>query len=199
MSTPTDLKRLFSSNLRIKVLSHFFFHPGESFHVRHLASLLDEPAGTLTRELTNLAEVGILHLEPVGNQKRFSINRRHPFIDDLRNIFLKTTGASSELKSLFQTLPGVEIAFIFGSYVTGEASATSDLDVMVVGKVSDREIAPLVAIVERRLSRPVNYVLYPRHEIGSRLGKVGDFINEVFRGPNILLKGSNDDPLFGTD
>ncbi len=39
---PLTLKYLFSGKLRVKVLSHFFFHPGEDFHVRQLATELGD-------------------------------------------------------------------------------------------------------------------------------------------------------------
>lgn len=58
-TVPLTLKCLFSSELRVKVLSHFFFHPGEDFHIRRLASVLKEPPGTLARELSHLEKAGI--------------------------------------------------------------------------------------------------------------------------------------------
>ena len=67
------LKRLFSSRLRVSVLSHFFMNPGESFHIRSLATILSESAGNLARELNNLEEVGLLQSRAVGNQKHFSV------------------------------------------------------------------------------------------------------------------------------
>ncbi len=55
-SVPLTLKHLFSSKLRVKVLSHFFFHPGEAFHVRRLAAEVQESAGSVARELAHLEE-----------------------------------------------------------------------------------------------------------------------------------------------
>lgn len=197
VTVPVILKRLFSSKLRLRILSHFFFHPGESFYVRRLASELNEPVGTVGRELANLEQAGIVSFQHVGNQKHFSINKDCPIIEDLRNIFLKTSGAGTELQYALKKMPGVELVFIHGSYVKGDASAASDIDLMIVGKTSDRKLAPAVSRVERRLKREINYSYFTRGEVEKQLGKKGGFIHEVFSGPKIILIGNKDDGLFG--
>ena len=193
---PAILKALFSSKLRIKVLEHFFFHPGEEFYVRRLASNLDEPVGSVARELAGLECAGILVSRRVGNQRHYGLNANCPILEDLRNIFLKTAGASEELRRALEQVAGVELAFLYGSYASGEAHAGSDLDLMVIGDVSDRDLAPPVARVERRLMREVNYTICPRDEAEKRLGQKGDFIHEVLTGPRVLLIGNEGDELF---
>lgn len=190
------LKHLFSSTLRVKVLEHFFFHPGEEWYVRQLASALTEPAGTVARELSHLEETGILSSRRVGNQRHYRLRGDCLILDELRGIFLKTSGASAELRSTLANLSGVELAFLYGSYASGEAHATSDLDLMVVGNVTDREMAPAVARLERHLKREINYTLYARREVEERIGRTGDFVDEVFPGARIVLIGSEDDELF---
>ena len=195
---PITLKHLFCSKLRVKILSHFFFHPQEEFHVRRLASELDEPVGNVARELSHLEKAGILSCRPVGNQKHYSPRQDCPILEDLRSMFLKTSGASAEIQASLANLPGLELAFVYGSYASGEANASSDIDLMLVGGASDRDIAPVVAGVERRLKREINYTLYTRQEVQRRLGKKGDFIHEVFSGPRIVLIGTANDGLFRT-
>ncbi len=192
------LKQLFSSKIRVKILSHFFFHPGEDFHVRRVASLIAEPAGVVGRELGHLEEGGILKSRRVGNQKRYAVQTDSPIIDDLRNIFIKTTGAGAELKATLEKTKGIELAFIFGSYASGEAGEKSDLDLMVIGDVPDRELAGTVSQIEQRLEREINYSIYPRGEVEIRIGREGDFLHEVFSGPVILLIGEKSDRLFQT-
>lgn len=195
---PTEahiLKRLFSSKLRVSVLSYFFMHPGESFHVRSLANLLDESAGNLARELSNLEEAGLLQSTAVGNQKHYSLKEDSPIHDDLRNLFLKTVGAGGAIRDLLRLLDGIELAFLFGSFASGDANTSSDIDVMIIGDISDRELAPLMAKLEDRLHREINYVIYERHEAEERIQEEGDFIFEVFRGPRIMLIGHSDDEL----
>ncbi len=196
MSTEAQiLKRLFSSKLRVSVLSHFFMNPGESFHVRSLATLLGESAGNLARELNNLEEAGLVQSRAVGNQKHFSLREDSPIHEDLRNLFLKTVGAGGEIRDLLSHLDGIELAFLFGSFASGEANGSSDIDVMIIGEIDDRELAPLIAELEGRLHREINYMIYSREEAERRIEQDGDFVHEVFRGPRIILIGQSDDGL----
>lgn len=192
---PLTLKYLFSSKLRVRVLSHFFFHPGEDFYIRHMASIIKEPPGTLTRELSHLEKAGILKHELIGKQKHYSLRKDSPIIFDLRSIFLKTSGAGAELKAALGKIPDIELAFIYGSYASGESAATSDIDLMIIGEATDREVAPAVAHIERRLNREINYTIYTRSETEKRLGQKGDFVHEVLSGPRIMLIGKADDRL----
>jgi len=192
------LKTLFSSGLRVRALSHFFLHPGEEFHVRGLAAALGESSGNLTRELSNLEQAGLLRSRAVGNQKHYSLLSECPIHDDLRNIVLKMTGAGEELRKALLKLPGIEIAFIHGSFAAGDAHAESDIDVMIIGDVGDRELAPLAAKVEKKLRREVNYTTFTREEAEKRIGKKGDFVHESFSGARALLIGDPNDGLFRT-
>jgi predicted nucleotidyltransferase len=197
-AVPPILKGLFSSSLRVKVLSHFYSHPGETFHIRGIAEMLAEPAGTVARELKHLKRTGLLTSRAVGNQKHYSLQEDLPIAEELARIFLKTTGVGAELRAVLSRLARVELAFIYGSFASGDAHANSDFDVMVVGNVSNRELAPVIARVERRLDREVNYTLFKRTEIEKRLGREGDFVQEVFGGPKILLIGDMGDGLLAT-
>lgn len=190
------LKRLFSSKLRVKVLSHLFFHPGEAFHVRRLAAELHESPGSVARELAHLQEAGLVSSRAVGNQKPYTLREDNPIYGDLRNIFVKTSGAGAELRSALEKIPAVELAFIYGSYATGQAHAASDIDLMVIGDASDRELAPAIARIERSLKRQINYTLCTRGDAEKKLGKKGEFVHEVLAGPRILLIGRADDGLF---
>lgn len=192
------LKALFSSDTRIKVLSHFFLHPGESFYLRQIEKLLEIPGGQLRRELLNLEGIRLLVSRREGNQKRYSINRDFPLYDELKNIFLKTTGAGDIIGESLSRIEGIELAFIYGSFAKGEEHPGSDIDVMVVGDVPDREVSRAISSAEKRLHRTVNYSLYERKEVNARLDKKDDFIMTVFREPHIILLGSKNDELFRT-
>jgi predicted nucleotidyltransferase len=163
-----------------------------------MASAVDEPAGTVGRELANLESVGIIVSAKVGNQKHYSIDERSPICGELRNLFLKTSGVGAAIRSEIERLEGLEIVFIYGSFASGEAHAASDIDLMIVGDIPDKSLAPAMARTERNLGRVINYTLYRRGEVEDRLGHEGDFINEVFTGPKIILIGSADDRLLRT-
>jgi len=199
LAVPETLSRLFSSSLRIKILHGLFSHPGESFHIARMAALLDDYPATVSRELSNLAEAGLLVSSQIGNQKHFVLASDSPILEELRRIFIKITGVGAELISALDGVDGLELAFLYGSEAKGTAGPGSDVDLMVVGSVSDRALSETIVTVELRLMREINFSLYTRGEVRARLGTEGDFVYEVFNGPRILLIGTGDDRLFQTD
>jgi len=196
LSSPVVLKRLFSSGLRVKLLSHYFLHPGERFHIRGLASALSESAGNVARELANLEKAGLVVSAAVGNQKHYAIDTHHPAIDGLRSILIKTVAVGDQVRAILKPFKDIELAFIYGSFASGEAGPESDIDLMIIGNVSEHELVPVLRTLEKNLSRDVNCTIYSRREVAKRIGIEGDFVHEVFAGPKSLLVGSPDDGLF---
>lgn len=199
LKSSSTLKALFSSGTRIKVLSHFFLHPRESYYLRQLEKLLEIPVGQLGRELINLETIQLLTSSLEGNQKRYVINQEFPFYDELRSIFLKTTSVGDVVRDSLSSLEGIELAFIYGSFAKAEEHPGSDIDIMVVGDASDREVNRAISAIERKLKRTVNYSLYERREVRDRLKKKDNFILAVFKEPHIVLLGSGNDGLFRVD
>ncbi len=95
VAVPETLSRLFASSLRIKILHCLLSHPGQSFHIAHVASLLDDYSATVSRELANLAQAGLLTSFHIGNQKHYTLDLESPILEDLRRIFSKTMGTLS--------------------------------------------------------------------------------------------------------
>jgi predicted nucleotidyltransferase len=84
-------------------------------------------------------------------------------------------------------LPGIEEAFLYGSYARGDERATSDLDLMIVGSVDQEALSEQITNAERDLGRDVNPTTYDRDEL-ERLRREGDlFVESVWRGPRIQL------------
>ncbi len=78
---------------RYRVLSLLLLRPGDRFHVRMIARLTGVPAGSLHRELRQLAEAGLLVAERSGNQVLYSANESSSIFGELSAILDKTAGA----------------------------------------------------------------------------------------------------------
>ena len=63
------LQKLFSSKLRVDLLSLFFGRPDEEFYVREIEKILQEDVGNISRELKNLEGIGLL----VSKRREFGI------------------------------------------------------------------------------------------------------------------------------
>ena len=190
------LKALLGSTGRAKLLAHFFLHPGEAFHVRELARLLDESPGSLLRDLRRLEAIRLLQTEHVGNQIRYSLDQKHSLYKDLQRMILKTAAVDAVLHEALKPVGGIELAVLYGSFAKGKATSRSDLDLMIIGDIPDRTIAPVIAKAEEFLGREVSYTRYPREEAREKIKRRSSFVRNVLAGPSILVLGHSDDELF---
>ena len=108
---------------------------------------------------------------------------------------LKTRGleASAVQLGIMDGLPGIELAFIFGSQAAGVAGAASDVDLLVVGSAGLRALAPRLRPVASALGREVNPHVLSR-ETFSEKARTGDaFIASVLAAPKLWIVGGADE------
>ena len=90
-------------------------------------------------------------------------------------------------------LAGVRLAVVFGSQASGTAGAASDVDLLVVGSVGLRALAPRLRPVAAALGRELNpHVLAP--DTLSAKARSGDaFVTTVLAGPKLWIIGGADE------
>jgi predicted nucleotidyltransferase len=183
------LATLFSSHVRAKVLADFFLSPGEKHNAWELSQRLGKNYSAVWKELVRLEGLGILTSEQRGNSKDYQVNEACPIAPELRSIVLKTEGAGVVIKEKLQDMEGVKEAFIFGSYASGEADASSDLDLMIIGEINLDQLSPVISDLERELNRPINYIIYTEDEWNQKSALKDPFWENVARAPKIMLIG----------
>lgn len=184
------LPYLFTSSLRRRLLAHYFTHPDEKYYVREAASLLGLDPGNLSKELKRLAREGLFVEEQKGRIKFYRLNSDYPLFNEMKQIIFKTEGVEGSLRSLVNSFPEIQAAFIYGSYAQGKESASSDVDLMVVGAPDRKHFTSRIRDLEERLQREINFTLYLGDEFEKKSRQKGGFLALVKAGPKILLKGS---------
>lgn len=190
-ANPIDL--LFSSYRR-QVLGLLLLRPDDSLHVREISRLTGVPAGSLHRELRALTEAGLLLREPMGNQVRYRANRGCLIYPELAEVFRKTAGLADLLREALAPLAGrITAAFVFGSLARGAETATSDVDVFVVGEVSFAEVVAALSPLRERLGREVNPVVMTPEDFAGQRAARERFVERVMQEPKLFLRGTKDD------
>jgi predicted nucleotidyltransferase len=185
------LETLLGSKLRAKVLGWLFSHPDERYFVRQLTTLVKEDSTNVSRELDRLEKTGILITTTEGKQKYYQANRESPFFDELHGLIVKTTGVADVLRSALVPAQGqVKVAFIFGSIASGNERRRSDIDVMVVGKISFEKVVSLLSPAEEKLRREVNPIVYPVAEFKKKVKEDHHFVKTVLEDEKIFLIGN---------
>lgn len=187
------LQKLFSSRVRVEILSTFLMNPERKLYVREVARLTGEDYKNVSMELRNLEEIGLLSSRNEGNLKYFSLNKAFVIYEELKSIFMKTKGAVGILREAVSTKRDIDYAFIYGSFATEEERAESDIDLMVIGRISLEEVLALIRGPEEKLSREINVSLYDLQEIRKRVKDHDPFIMEVLGGSKIMLIGDENE------
>ena len=192
---PTSaLTELLFSRYRRQVLGLLLLRPDERFHVREIARLTGLPAGTLHRELRQLAKAGLLLRDTVGNQVHYRANKECPIFEELAGIFRKTTGLADVLREALRPLgKEVEVAFIFGSVAQGKERENSDIDLFIIGEADFADAVQALVKAQEKLGREVNPVVMSRAQTAEKVASADRFILRIFEEPKIYLIGGADD------
>jgi predicted nucleotidyltransferase len=188
------LNALFRSKLRTKALAWLLSHPDERYFIRQLESILGEDATNLSRELARLEALGILTSRTEGRQKYYQANTDSAIFPELKAIVLKTIGLADVLREvLAQLSEHIDVALVYGSSATGDLTADSDVDVLVVGEVDEMDLHRAATEAEKRLSRPINYTLMRRSEFKRRSRQKTGFLSRILAGKKIQIIGNPDE------
>jgi predicted nucleotidyltransferase len=191
---PTDLGTLFFGAYRRQVLGLLLLHPDESFHLREIARATNTQPGTLRRELTQLADAGVLSREKVGNLVRYRADSACPIFDELRGILKKTAGVADVLRAALAPLSDkISVAFVYGSVASGTERRTSDIDVMVVGSASFEEVVGALHASQEELRREISPTVFSAAEFKKKAAEKGAFVARVLKEPKLFIQGTEHD------
>lgn len=190
----SKLAELLFKDYRRRVLGLLLLNPDKAYHVREIARLTKTVAGTLHKELSRLAEAGVLSKETVGNQVLYRANRDGLIFEELASILRKTAGAVVVLADALRPLSKkIHVAFIFGSMASGKSSIGSDIDLVVIGDVSFSQVVKATYSAQEMLGREINPKVYNREEWIQMCEKNEAFIREVIEKPKLFVVGSNNE------
>ena len=185
-----SLPSLLFPEYRRRVLGLLLLRPEEALHGREIARRTGLPAGTITRELTKLAEVGLLKRSKRGNQQVYSADTSGPIFSELASILRKTSGLADVLiQALAPAAPQLKLAFVFGSVGRGQEAPGSDVDVMLIGDLGFREAVELLHPCQATLGREVNPKVFSTREFTEKAA-TEPFLIDVLAKPKIFLIGS---------
>jgi predicted nucleotidyltransferase len=192
MNSP--LADLLFKEYRRRVLGLLLLHPEQAYHVREIARLTGTVAGTLHKELSKLADAGLLLKMAQGNQVSYQANRNNLIFAELASILRKTSGIADVLaEALAPLAQQIEFAQVFGSVASGKARAGSDIDLLVVGNASFSEIVKALYPAQQQMRREINPKLYLPEEWKLALVERSAFVRELLEKPTIKIIGDMDD------
>ena len=194
IQTDPILQALFTSQARVEVLKLFFLRSSSRHYMREISSLTNQPVRAVQRELARLEDAGLLISSVEGNRKYFQANRQSPVFSELRTLMVKTAGIVDQLKKILQTRSdAIHVAFIFGSFARGSEISASDIDLMIIGAITSRELSHLLKPLKEQLDREMNPVTIRAEEFQENVKKSDSFTQSILEESKIFLIGGQDE------
>jgi len=181
------------SKIRESLLVLFFTNPQKKYYLRELERLLGFSAGSIRRELLKFANDNLFKTERTGNLLYYSLNKDHPLFDELKSIISKTAGVEYSLRNKLSKINKIKTALIFGSFAAKKESKKSDIDLMIIGEPDITKLNYIISLLENKLKREINPVVYSFEEYQLKKKENSQFILDILKKPKILLIGEESD------
>ena len=190
-----NLRALISSKTRIELLKILVLNPESAFHINELSRRTGFSPRGVEKELKNLLSGGILKKEVSGNQHRYQLDPQCTINSEIRGLVLKTVGVSDVIKKALSSVEDkIDIAFVFGSFATGDYGNASDVDLLVVSNLSGVKLAELLGPAQNEIGRPINVSQFTPSEYRQRRESEDHFLIRALEGPRIDIIGHIDEP-----
>lgn len=186
------LAELLSSRVRAEIFRLLFGPVSRELHVRELQRQSGLNDATVRQELKKLTRLGVVEARQNGNRTYYRANAQHPLYEDIRNLVLKTSGLVDVLREALGN-SGIRLAFVFGSLASATEKAHSDVDLMVIGTISLRQLGKRLSGISEKIGREVNpHVLTPE-EFTQRVKAQDHFITSVLATSRLFVIGGEDE------
>lgn len=178
------------------LLSTFFGKPDEAFYVNELVRALNKGTGAVQREVKNLASRGLVVKTKRGNRCFYRANRDSNLFPEIQAIVSKSSveKVPTVMRAALRPLkPRIATAFVFGSVAKKTAKPESDIDLLIVGDVTMKDVLARARKAETVLHREINPMLYTRDEFRARMREKNHFLSAVLAGEKNFLIGDADE------
>ena len=179
---------LFRSEMQLRLLALLLLQPERSWTLDGLADALGAPRSSVHRELERAERAGLVRREAASRPHNFIAATDEPMFEALSTLLQRSVGIEEELRAALRK-PGVEAAVIHGSWVSGHRRPDSDVDVLVVGDASLRELRRVVRPIGQSAGRIIDIMVMSVTEFQTRVGEGSGLARSVLTGPTVPLVG----------
>jgi DNA-binding Lrp family transcriptional regulator len=185
----TSLLPIFRTDAQARLLARIFLDQRDGG--RRLSELAREagvPVATAHREVERLERAGVIRSARSGRERRVSANRDSPFYPELDALVRKAFGPVAVLRGALEDVPGVEEAWIFGTWARryeGEPGpAPHDIALLVVGSADVDGVYAAVRAAETQLGVGIDATILSRPEWEA---ETSGFVAAIRAGPRVRV------------
>jgi DNA-binding transcriptional ArsR family regulator len=186
------LATLFSSRVRAELFRLLFGLSDRELHLREIERKSGLSISTVRQDIGQLIDLDLIRDRRDGNRRYCRANKEHPLYGEIHRIVIKTVGLVDVIRDAIGD-DKIRAAFVFGSIAQGMPMAESDVDLMVIGSVSFRELSRRLSGAEERVGREINPYVIGAGELSTRLRAKDHFLSNVMDSDKMFIVGSEDE------
>jgi predicted nucleotidyltransferase len=181
-----SLLPIFRSEMQVRLLALVILQPERSWTLSELADALNAPQSSVHRELERALAAGVIHRDDTARPHRFTAATGDAAYASLADLLGRTAGIEGQLRLVLERLD-VLAAVIHGSWASGGRGPDSDVDVLVIGDATLRELRRVVRPLEGATGRRIDLTLMSPKEF--REGRHSSFTQKLTESSTIPLIG----------
>lgn len=144
----------------LMVLNFFLRNPSNKISYTKLCKRLKISKATLAKHLSFLLKEGFIKVERIGLNKLYELNKENTVVKHFK--ILGNLLVLSDAKALCKKY-AIEI-YIYGSAARGEDIENSDIDLLVMGKISKEQIFPDISTVSKQIGKKIKFIIFSPFE-----------------------------------
>ncbi|MBU1085486.1 MAG: winged helix-turn-helix domain-containing protein [Candidatus Beckwithbacteria bacterium] len=189
-----NLKDLFVSKVRVKLIQTFLKDPSEMFYVRQLVRSTGEEINAVRRELARMEERGLVKKEPRGNRLYYFFVKSYDFYQELISLTAKTVGLGAEIIKNKNKLGNIKFAMLSGRYARQmPRKSEEDIDLLLVGAINLPELNKIVRKAESAREKEINYAPMAIDEFQFRKSRRDPFLQNILSSGRVMLIGDEEE------
>lgn len=161
------LEKLFGSKTRAKLLALFFENPEKAYYVREITRVIEEQINSVRRELTNLSALGLVKTDNYENKVYYSANMKHPFAKPMAEIFSSKIESVKNIevkRSSWEDYARPVKNLLSALLITNRLPGQDGIDLLIIGDDQNRKLTRWAELVEKKMGKPLNYVIMSRED-----------------------------------
>ena len=187
------LAEILSSKIRSEIFRMLFGVNDEALHMREIERRSGLSIGTIQQETKKLLHLNLILKRKDGNRIYYQANKEHPLYAEIRGLVLKTVGLADFFRNALKVNPNIQFAFVFGSLARNEENDKSDVDLMIIGEITMRQLTALLSGVSDHIGREINPHILMVREFLKRKSTKDHFLTQVLDSPKIFVIGNEND------
>jgi DNA-binding transcriptional ArsR family regulator len=187
------LVEILSSKIRSEIFRMLFGVNDETLHMREIERRSGLSIGTIQQEIKKLLRLNLIIKRKDGNRIYYQANKEHPLYPEIRNLVLKTAGLVDFFRKALEANPNIQFAFVFGSLARHEEKDKSDVDLMIIGEITMRQLTGQLSGVSTKIGREINPHILTAREFLNRKSTKDHFLLQVLESPKIFVIGNENE------